>query len=64
MSTQRRFRPLTITARDREFDAILRRAAQRFQQATMAMQAQKTPSKDPSIVVSQTPRLASYAAKG
>ena len=63
MSAQRKFRLPNMTARDREFDALLRRAAHHFQQVTMAMRTQKTPFKDASIVASQTPRPASYVAK-
>lgn len=64
MATQRKFRPLAMTAKDREFDTLLRRALQRFQQDTMAMRTQKTPFMDASIVASETPRPASYVAKG
>lgn len=64
MSAERKFRPSIMTAKDREFDALLRRAAQHFEQVTMAMQTQKTPFKNASIVASQTPYPASYADKG
>lgn len=50
MSAQRKSHLPTMTARDREFDALLRRAAQHFQQVTMAGQTQKTSLKNASIV--------------
>jgi hypothetical protein len=54
MPAQRKSNLPAMTPRDREFDALLRHTAQRFEQVTTAEPAQKTLFKKTNIVANQT----------
>jgi hypothetical protein len=64
MSAQHKFRPQIMSAKDRQFDNLLRRAAQHFQQVTVDMQTQRNTSRERQHDSQKNLRFAAYAAKG
>jgi hypothetical protein len=64
MSAERNLRPQAMTARDREFDALLRLAVQHFQQVTADMRTQRNISQESQRSGETNLRVAAYVAKG
>jgi hypothetical protein len=63
MSAQRKLRSQAMTAKDRQFDALLRRAAQHLQQIAVDMRAPRNISRESQRGSETNLRFAAYTAK-
>lgn len=64
MSAQRKLRLQTMTGEDRQFDALLRRAAQHIQKVPVDMQTQRNISRGSQHGRERSLRFSAHAAKG